>query len=91
VLDEWLSEQVQPLLSGRSFIVRYADDFALGFETAMDAERVMKVLPRRFEKFKLTLHPEKIKIVNLNYTRSEGDRSFDFLGFTHFLSSTLLK
>jgi group II intron reverse transcriptase/maturase len=88
VLDEWFSEQIQPLLSGRSFIVRYADDFVLGFENATDAERVMNVLPRRFEKFKLTLHPEKTKIVNLTSTRGKGSRSFDFLGFTHFLSKS---
>ena len=88
VLDEWFSEQIQPLLSGRSFIVRYADDFVLGFENASDAERVMKVLPKRFEKHKLELHPDKTKIVNLNSKRGEGNRSFDFLGFTHYLGKS---
>lgn len=88
VLDEWFSEQIQPLLSGRSFIVRYADDFVLGFENASDAERVMKVLPKRFEKYKLELHPDKTKIVNLNSKRGEGNRSFDFLGFTHYLGKS---
>ena len=48
VLDEWFSEQIQPLLTGKSFIVRYADDFVLGFENSKDAERVMEVLPKRF-------------------------------------------
>jgi hypothetical protein len=48
-LDEWFSEEIQPLLKGRSFIVRYADDFILGFTDAQDAKRVMKVLPKRFE------------------------------------------
>jgi hypothetical protein len=85
VLDIWFSEQIQKLLKGRSFIVRYADDFILGFENLEDAERVMKVLPKRFGKYKLTLHPEKTKIVNLHSKRDEGDRSFDFLGFTHYL------
>jgi len=88
VLDVWFSEEIQPLLSGRSFIVRYADDFVLGFEKATDTERVMKVLPKRFERFKLELHPDKTKIVNLNSKRGEGDRSFDFLGFTHYLGKT---
>lgn len=88
VLDEWFSEQIQPLLSGRSTIVRYADDFVLGFENASDANRVMEVLPKRFEKYKLELHPEKTKIVNLNSQRGDGDRSFDFLGFTHFLGKS---
>jgi len=88
VLDEWFCEQIQPLLSGRSTIVRYADDFVLGFENASDANRVMEVLTKRFEKYKLELHPEKTKIVNLNSKRSEGERSFDFLGFTHYLGKS---
>ena len=88
VLDEWFSEQIQPLLSGKSFIVRYADDFVLGFEIASDAKRVMEVLPRRFGKYKLELHPDKTKIINLNSKRGEGDRSFDFLGFTHYLGKS---
>ena len=61
VLDEWFSEQIQPLLKGKSFIVRYADDFILGFSDKSDAERVMEVLPKRFAKYELTLHPEKTK------------------------------
>lgn len=88
VLDEWFSEQIQPLLSGKSFIVRYADDFVLGFERASDAKRVMEVLPKRFEKFNLELHPDKTKIVNLNCKEGKSSRSFDFLGFTHFLSKS---
>ena len=88
VLDEWFSEQIQPLLSGRSFIVRYADDFVLGFEKASDAERVMEVLPKRFGKYNLELHPEKTKIINLNSKRGDGNRSFDFLGFTHYLGKS---
>jgi len=88
VLDEWFTEEIQPLLSGKSFIVRYADDFVLGFELATDAQRVMKVLPKRFEKYKLKLHPDKTKIINLECGRDEGSRSFDFLGFTHYLSKS---
>ncbi len=88
VLDEWFSEQIQPLLLGKSFIVRYADDFVLGFENSKDAERVMKVLPKRFEKYQLELHPDKTKIVNLNSKRGEGNRSFDFLGFTHYIGKS---
>lgn len=88
VLDEWFEGQIQPLLTGKSSIIRYADDFVLCFANPTDAERVMKVLPKRFEKFKLELHPDKTKIVNLESKRGEGDRSFDFLGFTHFLSKS---
>jgi RNA-directed DNA polymerase len=63
VLDVWFSEQIQPLLKGRSFIVRFADDFILGFTDKSDAERVMKVLPKRFAKYGLTLHPEKTRLL----------------------------
>jgi group II intron reverse transcriptase/maturase len=85
VLDEWFSEQIQPRLSGKSFIVRYADDFVLGFENLSDVERVMEVLKKRFEKYKLELHPEKTQVIDLNSKRGKGNRSFDFLGFTHYL------
>lgn len=88
VLDVWFTEEIQPLLKGRSFIVRYADDFVLGFESPADAVRVMDVLPRRFNKFDLELHPEKTKIVNLSSKRGDGGRSFDFLGFTHYLGKS---
>jgi group II intron reverse transcriptase/maturase len=89
VLDEWFSEQIQPLLKGKSFIVRYADDFVLGFTDKSDAERVMAVLPKRFANYGLTLHAEKTKLIDLNSKRGGDGRSFDFLGFTHFLSKSL--
>jgi len=88
VLDEWFEQEIQPRLSGRSFMVRFADDFVMGFENSTDAERVMAVLPKRFGKYKLRLHPDKTKIVNLKSKRGESDRSFDFLGFTHYLSKS---
>ena len=88
VLDEWFSEQIQPLLKGKSFIVRWADDFVLGFTDKSEAERVMAVLPKRFAKYGLTLHPEKTRLIDLNNKRGGQGRSFDFLGFTHFLSKS---
>lgn len=88
VLDAWFSEEIQPRLKGRSFIVRYADDFVLGFEEAGDVSRVMRVLPKRFKKFNLELHPTKTQIINLDNNRGEGQRSFDFLGFTHYLGKS---
>jgi group II intron reverse transcriptase/maturase len=87
VLDVWFSEVIQPRLKGRSFIVRYADDFVLGFEHAVDANRVMEVLPKRFEKYSLQLHPEKTRIINL-HSSEKGNRSFDFLGFTHYMGKS---
>jgi RNA-directed DNA polymerase len=88
VLDEWFSEQIQPLLIGKSFMIRFADDFIMGFSNKSDAQRVMEVLPKRFAKHKLTLHPEKTKLINLNSKRGESERSFDFLGFTHYLGAS---
>ena len=88
VLDVWFSEQIQPLLNGKSFIVRYADDFCLGFTDKSDAERVMEVLPKRFAQYDLTLHPEKTKLIDLNSKRGGPGRSFDFLSFTHFLGKS---
>jgi RNA-directed DNA polymerase len=86
VLDVWFSEEIQPLLKGKSFIVRYADDFIIGFTEEQDANRVMKVLPKRFEKYKLTLNTDKTKLIDLECESGQGERSFDFLGFTHYLS-----
>ncbi len=88
VLDVWFSEQIQPLLKGKSFIVRYADDFILGFSDKSDAQKVMEVLPKRFAKYELTLHPEKTKLIDLNSKRGGSGRSFDFLGFTHYLGKS---
>ena len=84
VLDEWFEEEIQPRLRGNSFMVRYADDFVLGFEYLSDAERVFEVLRKRMAKYKLTLHAEKTRIINLN-DDERGHRSFDFLGFTHYM------
>jgi group II intron reverse transcriptase/maturase len=88
VLDVWFSELIQPLLKGKSFIVRYADDFILGFTDKSDADRVMEVLPKRFAKYELTLHPDKTKLIDLNSKRGGSGRSFDFLGFTHYLGKS---
>ena len=86
VLDTWYRDEVRPVMAGRSFLIRFADDFVLGFEKASDAERVMKVLPKRFARFGLTIHPEKTRCVRFIPCggKDGGPGSFDFLGFTHF-------
>lgn len=88
VLDEWFIKQIQPLHKGSSFIIRYADDFLLGFTNKEDAERVMKVLSKRLEKFGLTLHAEKTKLIELDERDGQKPGTFDFLGFTHYLSKS---
>ena len=81
VADMWYKE-IAPLLKGRSFMVRFADDSILGFETQEDAQRVMKVIGKRFAKYGLTLHPEKTRLIEFK-PGSRGS-TFDFLGFTHY-------
>jgi len=95
VLDVWFAEVVQPRLKGRAFLVRYADDFVMGFACEEDARRVLDVLPKRFGKYGLTLHPDKTRLVPFvpppSRPAADGSRvpppeSFDFLGFTHLWS-----
>ncbi len=89
VLDEWFEEMIKPRLTGRCFLIRYADDFIIGFDTEEDASRVMKVLPNRFNRYGLTIHTEKTKLIDFRKPSSGNDTSkgagtFDFLGFTHY-------
>lgn len=94
VLDRWWTEMVLPVLRGKAFLVRYADDFVMGFELKSDAERVYRVIFKRFEKFGLSLHPEKTRLVPFQRPDGTGGRSslppqsFDFLGFTHYWGKT---
>ena len=60
VLDEWIDKTVRPLLKGKIFIIRYADDFIIGFEKEEDARRVSQTLPKRMQKYGLTIHPPLI-------------------------------
>jgi RNA-directed DNA polymerase len=89
-LDEWFVKDVQSRMQGRCFLIRYADDFVIGFEKEQDAHRVMEVLPKRFNRFGLSVHPEKTKLVRFGRPsgddKAKGNGTFDFLGFTHFWS-----
>ncbi len=96
VLDVWFEEVVKPRLKGRAFLVRYADDFVMGFACERDARRVLDVLPKRFGTYGLTIHPDKTRLVPFvrPTSRPAGAGSqgvpppgkFDFLGFTHYWS-----
>jgi len=94
VLDRWWEEMVKPVLRGRAFLIRYADDFVMGFELKNDAERVYRAVFKRFEKFGLKLHPEKTRLVPFTSPgRAEAEpqgppSTFDFLGFTHYWGRT---
>src|SRR5271154_1501820 len=63
VLDDWFEREVQPRLKGQSFLIRYADDLVMGFSHEGDARRVLAVLPKRFAKYGLTIHPDKTRLV----------------------------
>jgi group II intron reverse transcriptase/maturase len=91
VLDQWFADDVQPRLKGRAYVIRYADDFVIGFTDEEDARRVMAVLPKRFGKYGLTIHPDKTRLVSFRKPKGgwkppDGHEpgTFDFLGFTHF-------
>jgi RNA-directed DNA polymerase len=92
VLDEWFEKDVKPRLVGRAFLIRYADDFVIGFSHEADAKRVMEVLHKRFAKYGLTLHPDKTRLVPFTRpsqppgSEAKGPQpgTFDLLGFTHF-------
>jgi RNA-directed DNA polymerase len=87
VLDLWFTQEVKPRLRGKARLVRYADDFVIGFECREDAERVMAVLPQRMQRYGLTLHPDKTRLLDFRQPPAaqrdgKGPGTFDFLGFT---------
>ena len=94
VLDVWFEREVKPRLKGRAFLIRYADDFVMGFAAEEDARRVLDVLPKRFGQYGLTLHPDKTRLVPFRSPSHPPSRpgssqagqpgSFDLLGFTHY-------
>lgn len=94
VLDVWFEHEVKPRLRGRAFLIRYADDLVMGFACEEDARRVLEVLPKRFGKYGLTLHPTKTRLVpfgrpsgsrtKTDLGKGDGPGTFEFLGFTHY-------
>ena len=96
ILDQWFEMDVKPRLKGCANLVRFADDALIVFASKEDAARVMEVLPKRFAKYGLTIHPSKTHLVEFNRPRVKPgelrqDRrpgTFNFLGFTHYWGST---
>jgi len=90
VLDVWFAQEVLPRLRGSASLVRYADDAVMLFRYEEDARRVMAVLPKRFERYGLALHPDKTRLMPFRHpaaARAGGNGpdkpgTFDFLGFT---------
>jgi group II intron reverse transcriptase/maturase len=93
VLDRWFEDEIRPRLAGKALLVRYCDDFVLGFERQEDAERVMAVLSKRLGKYGLTLHPDKTRLLDFrpppkSQKAGKGLNTFDFLGFTLYWRRT---
>jgi hypothetical protein len=87
VLDLWFEQEVKPQLRGRATLIRYCDDFIIGFEHEDDARRVMAELGKRLECFELALHPDKTRLIPfrrppVGQKSGKGPATFDFLGFT---------
>ena len=91
VLDLWVNQWRGKSATGEVIVVRYADDFVLGFQHRHEAERFLRELQERMGKFGLALHPDKTRLIEFGRfaaenRRKRGERrpeTFDFLGFTH--------
>jgi len=94
VLDDWFVNEVKPRMKGLTSMVRWADDFIIICEHEYDAIRLMEVMPKRFSRYGLSLHPEKSKVVSFKRPKpyvEKDDRNgtFDFLGFTFYWGKSL--
>jgi RNA-directed DNA polymerase len=96
VLDLWADWWRKQHARGDVILVRFADDFIVGFEYRDDAERFLAELRERFAKFGLELHPGKTRLIEFGRFAAERRRArgrgkpetFDFLGFTHICART---
>ena len=96
VLDQWVTEWRKNKATGEVIIVRYADDFVMGFQYRREAERFLGEMKERFDQYGLEIHREKTRLIEFGRfaeanraERGEGKpETFDFLGFTHICSRT---
>jgi RNA-directed DNA polymerase len=95
VLDLWFEKEVKPRMRGEAKLYRYADDLVVSFEFKEDADRFMEVLPKRFGKYGLKLHPEKTRLIEFGKSAwAKGKKTgtkpatFNFLGLTHYCGTT---
>jgi len=95
VLDKWFHETVKRHLQGPAELVRFADDFVIICRHQSDAERLMRVLHKRFAKYNLKLHPDKTRIIPFMkplWHQRKPNRSvttsWSFLGFTFYWGFT---
>jgi RNA-directed DNA polymerase len=88
-LDLWFETEVKPRLQGKATLIRYWDDFIIGFEREDDARRVVAVLDKRLERFGLALHPDKTRLLPFwrppkSQQSGKGPATVDFVGFTFY-------
>ena len=91
VFDRWVRQWRGRQARGDIVVVRFADDFIVGFQRLDDARRFLRDLRERFAKFSLELHPDKTRLIEFGRYAAERraaqgrgkPETFDFLGFTH--------
>lgn len=96
VFDLWADWWRRNHARGDVIIVRFADDFTMGFEHEQDARRFLDELRGRLAKFRLELHPDKTRLIEFGRhaaRRRQGrglgkPETFDFLGFTHICAKS---
>ena len=96
VFDLWAHQWRQKHATGDIVIVRFCDDFVVGFEHRQEAERFKEALIERFEKFNLELHADKTRLIEFGRFAAKNrerkglgkPKTFDFLGFTHICGRT---
>jgi group II intron reverse transcriptase/maturase len=95
-LDLWAHAWRRGVARGRVIVVRYADDFVMGFERESDARNMVAALKERMAKFRLALHEDKTRLIMFGRFAVERraerglgrPETFDFLGFKHFCDKT---
>jgi RNA-directed DNA polymerase len=96
VFDLWVQQWRKRIARGEVIVVRYADDFVMGFQHEADAVRFRADLQQRLERFGLELHPDKTRLIRFGSRAAANRRergqgkpeTFDFLGFTHICGKT---
>jgi RNA-directed DNA polymerase len=96
VFDLWIQQWRTKRAHGDVIIVRFCDDFIVGFQHRFDAEQFLAELKERFHKFNLELHPAKTRLLEFGRFAASNRKerklgkpeTFDFLGLTHICGTT---
>jgi group II intron reverse transcriptase/maturase len=95
VLDLWVSKTVKSQCEGEIIIVRYADDFVIGAQKIDEARDILQALKERMKKFNLELSESKTRLIEFGKFSNENSTkrkikqaTFNFLGFTHFVTKS---